>query len=319
MRIRHFLRTTRYFLAVLLVCLLFLLGLGAASAQDDPLPSATAPKLNITIVEREGAINNLRQRTTVVVIQVQDDNHRPVAGAAIVVKPLTAHGPASWFLRAKALTGVTDAKGLIRTAPLRINHMARLQVLASFHGQHAALVFSQAQLLGVAPAVGAGAATTATATVSGVVTVTGISVSVPALVAGAAAAAAAGAGGTVAAGKITQDNGGIPPSPPPTITIGLPGAPVLGPALLSGDPVRSGAFFTRSFGFTFGRRGDTAHWFGGQVFGPQFGAAPSFLGRLGANRFLQLTAAHVSIAPQMEVTRALTIGSRHTSGRRPVR
>ena len=50
-----------------------------AGAQDAP------PKLNIVIVEGDGAINNIRQRTArEPIIQVEDENHKPVAGAAVI-------------------------------------------------------------------------------------------------------------------------------------------------------------------------------------------------------------------------------------------
>ena len=49
-------------------------------------PQAPAPaKLNIVIVEGEGAINNIRQRTArEPIVQVEDENRRPVAGAAVL-------------------------------------------------------------------------------------------------------------------------------------------------------------------------------------------------------------------------------------------
>ena len=55
-----------------------------------PLPPALsaqepAHKLNLLIVEGDGAINNIRQRTArEPIVQVEDENHRPVAGAAVL-------------------------------------------------------------------------------------------------------------------------------------------------------------------------------------------------------------------------------------------
>ncbi len=41
--------------------------------------------LNIVIIEGEGAINNIKQRTArEPVVQVEDENHKPVAGAAVI-------------------------------------------------------------------------------------------------------------------------------------------------------------------------------------------------------------------------------------------
>ncbi len=61
-------------------------------------PQAPAPaKLNIVIVEGEGAINNIRQRTArEPIVQVEDENHRPVAGAAVLFL-LPENGPGGTF------------------------------------------------------------------------------------------------------------------------------------------------------------------------------------------------------------------------------
>ena len=50
---------------------------------------AQAPTgLSITIVEGEGAINNIRQRVNrEPIVQVEDQNHKPVAGAVVVFLP----------------------------------------------------------------------------------------------------------------------------------------------------------------------------------------------------------------------------------------
>ncbi len=106
-------------------------------------------------------------------IQVQQDNHRPVSGAAIVVKPWTARGPAGWFLKGKGLTaGNTDADGVLRIPSVRLEHVARIQMIASLNGQQAAVMVLPAQIP-VAAAAGVAAAAA------------GVSVSVPAVVAGA--------------------------------------------------------------------------------------------------------------------------------------
>jgi hypothetical protein len=51
-----------------------------------PVPPASGQQaLNIIVVEGEGAINNVRQRTArEPIVQVEDENHRPVAGAVVV-------------------------------------------------------------------------------------------------------------------------------------------------------------------------------------------------------------------------------------------
>ena len=60
----------------------FLLVGGEALAQQAQTPNPSA--LNLVIVEGEGAINNIRQRTArETIVQVEDENHRPVAGAVV--------------------------------------------------------------------------------------------------------------------------------------------------------------------------------------------------------------------------------------------
>src|SRR5215469_13215110 len=77
-----------------------------AGAQEAP------PKLNIVIVEGDGAINNIRQRTArEPIVEVQDENHKPVAGAAVVFA-LSDQGASGTFAGgAHTLTVVTDNQG----------------------------------------------------------------------------------------------------------------------------------------------------------------------------------------------------------------
>lgn len=83
------------------VCLLLATGL-----------MAQAPALNIVVVEGEGAINNIRQRTArEPIVEVQDENHKPVAGA-IVVFTLPTQGAGGTFAGgAHTLTVVADDQG----------------------------------------------------------------------------------------------------------------------------------------------------------------------------------------------------------------
>src|SRR5215469_9212833 len=82
-----------------------------AAAQDAP-PQNPGPKLNIVIVEGEGAINNIRQRTArEPIVQVEDENHKPVAGAAVVFA-LSDQGAGGTFAGgAHTLAEVTDKNG----------------------------------------------------------------------------------------------------------------------------------------------------------------------------------------------------------------
>src|SRR5579863_9420151 len=70
-----------------------------------------APKLEIVIVEGEGAINNIKERVNrEPIVQVEDENHKPVAGA-VVVFFLPNQGPGGTFFDGtKSLTVTTDAQ-----------------------------------------------------------------------------------------------------------------------------------------------------------------------------------------------------------------
>ncbi len=81
--------------------------------QTLPLPvRAQEGQLNLVIVEGEGAINNIRQRTArEPIVQVEDENHKPIAGAAVVFL-LPDQGASGVFANgARTLTVTTDAQG----------------------------------------------------------------------------------------------------------------------------------------------------------------------------------------------------------------
>src|SRR6202035_2743945 len=94
-------------LAAGLSCLLVLqMGSTTLSAQAD------SGKLNLVIVEGEGAINNVKQRTArEPIVQVEDENHKPVAGAAVVFL-LPDQGAGGAFAGGTHMLTVTsDAQG----------------------------------------------------------------------------------------------------------------------------------------------------------------------------------------------------------------
>lgn len=93
------------------------------AAQD----AASSPKaLHIVILEGEGALNNIRQRTArEPIVQVQDENHKPVAGALVL---FTVHGGASgaggtFADGATSLTVTTGADGRAVAHGLQINQV----------------------------------------------------------------------------------------------------------------------------------------------------------------------------------------------------
>lgn len=172
-----------------------------------------APKLNIVIVEGEGAINNIRQRTArEPIVQVEDENHKPVAGAAVVFA-LSDQGAGGTFAGgAHTLTVVTDNQGRAIARGFRPNHVQgqyQIHVTASKNGQSSNTVITQTNVLAAA-----GAATTAaTAGISGK------------LIAVIVIAAAAAAGG----GAYAATHGGGGNTPTNTAITISPGTGAVGP------------------------------------------------------------------------------------------
>jgi hypothetical protein len=124
----------------------FALGSAAGRAQAPP------QTLNITIVEGEGAVNNIKGRVNrEPVIQVEDENHRPVAGAAVVFF-LPNQGPGGVFRNGtKTLAVTTDVQGRATAAGIQRNDISgqmQIRVTASFAGQTASAVITQTNLAG---------------------------------------------------------------------------------------------------------------------------------------------------------------------------
>src|SRR5580698_2505080 len=124
-----------------------------------------APALNIVIVEGDGAINNIRQRTArEPIIQVEDENHKPVAGAAVIFT-LPGQGAGGTFAgNTQSLSVVTDSQGRAVAHgfhPNNVQGQYQIHVTASNNGQTANANISQTN------AVVAGAAAGAAAGISG--------------------------------------------------------------------------------------------------------------------------------------------------------
>jgi len=196
------------------VCLLLgTLWTTPAWAQDLP-PKEPPPKLAIVIVEGEGAINNLAsnpkdQTIHPPVIQVLDENQKPIAGAAVVFF-LPAQGPGGTFFDGtRSLTVTTDAQGRATIRGIRFNSLSgqmQIRATASYGGQTATATITQTN-------VGAPGGSSGLSTTAKVLIIVGIA-----------------AGATVAA--ILATRGGSSSSsaaaaPPITITAGTPtvGAP----------------------------------------------------------------------------------------------
>ena len=138
---------------LILTCLLLT---RLASAQD-------APKLFINIVEGEGALNNVKQRVNrEPIVQVEDENHKPIAGAAVVFF-LPTSGPGGAFANgSQTLTVTTDSLGRAAATGIRPNHQTgqmQIRVTASHGGLTASAIITQMNIVGAN--VGGGLSTTA--------------------------------------------------------------------------------------------------------------------------------------------------------------
>jgi hypothetical protein len=139
-------------LAAGLVCLLALDGVSGWAQEP------AQPKLNIVIVEGDDAINNIRQRTArEPIVQVEDENHKPVAGAAVVF--LTPqHGASAVFADGThSITVTTDANGRAVARGLRPNSASgkyQIRVNASSGGRTASATINQSNVAGAAAAGG---------------------------------------------------------------------------------------------------------------------------------------------------------------------
>jgi hypothetical protein len=127
--------------------------------QTLPAQVESAGRLNIAVIEGEGAINNVRQRTArAPIVQVEDENHKPVAGAVVV---FTLGGRAGGVFPngTNTLTVITDetgraaANGLRPTLPGRMD----IHVNASYRGQVGSTTITQTNVMGAAAAAGAAA------------------------------------------------------------------------------------------------------------------------------------------------------------------
>jgi hypothetical protein len=167
--------------------------------------------LSITIVEGEGAINNVRQRVNrEPIVQVEDQNHKPVAGA-VVLFFLPDQGASGTFQDgSRMLMTVTDNQGRAVARGIRPNGQSGpmlIRVTASFQGLTASSVITQTNAAAATAASGTGLSTTAKW----------------AIILGIAAGAAAG--GIIAATHGGGSSGSS--STPGTITI-TPGTPIVG-------------------------------------------------------------------------------------------
>jgi len=193
-------------------CPLFLFLLFLSNLINSPTQAQAASALQIVIVEGDGAINNVRERLNrEVIVQVDDENRKPVAGAAVVFF-LPSGGPGGTFANGtNSLITTTDAQGRAVARGIRFNDQAgsmQIRVTASFAGLTASAIVTQSNVLSGA-STGAGIA-------SG-----GMHLSTKLLIIGAVVAAG------VATGVYFGNRGGSSPGAPPAIIL-TPGNPNVG-------------------------------------------------------------------------------------------
>ncbi|MGA2649909.1 MAG: hypothetical protein ABSF28_05280 [Terracidiphilus sp.] len=131
------LRTGGRLVAMMLASLLLLEPAAPLLAQDAP---AAAPphSLQIVILEGEGALNNVQERTArEPIVQVQDENHRPFAGAAVLfaIHGATGGAGAAFAGGASSLSVITDANGVAKGVGLLPNQIQgswQIHVTASY-------------------------------------------------------------------------------------------------------------------------------------------------------------------------------------------
>lgn len=194
----------------LTVSWIVLISLFAETATFGYQAEGQIPKLNIEIVEGEGAVNNIRQRVArEPMIQVTDENRKPVAGAAVVFLLPNQGAGASFANGAKSLTTLTDSNGNAVARGMQANRLQgqyQMRVTVSSQGRTASLAINMTNAAVAGAGVAAG----------------GLALKLL-LILGAVGGAAAG----VAVATTGGGGGGTPSRPSTTVTPGTPsvGAP----------------------------------------------------------------------------------------------
>ena len=132
------------FFAALLASQIFV-----AQAWGQPAPGRG---ISVVVVEGEGGSNNVRSRANrQMVVRLEDDNHRPVVGAAVNFF-LPNQGPGGTFMNGtSSLTTTTDSRGRAYAGGIQFNQQAgpmQVRVAASYAGQTASAVINQTNTVG---------------------------------------------------------------------------------------------------------------------------------------------------------------------------
>jgi hypothetical protein len=172
-----------------------------------PAQAVSAPKLKILILDGEGAINSIKLGTArEPIVQIQDENDRPVAGA-MVVFTLPDQGASGIFADGtRSLIVHTDTKGQAVARGLKPNQTPgqfKIRVDVSHQGATTSSTVAQSNVLAAAAAAGG---------------ISGKLIAILAIV-----------GGAAAAGAVAAASGGNGTTPPPPATTITPGRTTFGP------------------------------------------------------------------------------------------
>jgi hypothetical protein len=111
-------RLRTYMMSLTLCCASLQLATAPGVAQSAPVPS----KLFIQVLEGEGALNDMRSRTTrEPIVQVQDENHKPIAGVVIIFTTPSSGASATFSNGLTNLQTVTDVEGKAIAAGFKPN------------------------------------------------------------------------------------------------------------------------------------------------------------------------------------------------------
>ncbi len=136
--------------SLLPVGLCFLISFDSFSVNAQSLPA----RISIVVLEGEGVVSSARQRLAHdPLIRVEDDDHRPIAGATVVFA-LPLSGASGQFRDgAKTLTMITDKAGEAAAHGIQTNDMPgtlQIYVTASYRSLRARALINQT-IEGVAP------------------------------------------------------------------------------------------------------------------------------------------------------------------------
>jgi len=192
---------------------LFLIFLLLLNYSGLPVWGQNPISLQIVSVEGDGAINNVKQRVNrEPIVQVEDENHKPVAGAAIIFF-LPNDGPGGVFANGTtSLTTTTNAQGQAVARGIRFNNQAgamQIRVAASFAGQTASAIITQTNVVGASASGSSSSGTSLTTRILIIGAVVGAGIA-----AGVVVANRGGTSSTTGPGTVTINPG--------TVTVGGP-------------------------------------------------------------------------------------------------